>query len=74
MWALCDTPSALISNERNALYFISIIFKFEHTSVIWKYVMSADTNMLECIQWKLTTLCFYCCCHCYHYIYANALE
>jgi len=65
MHALCDKPSALMSNERNTLYFILIICKFEYTFVICKYVMSADTSMLECIQWKLT-ICN-CCCLCYHY-------
>jgi hypothetical protein len=49
MWALCDKPSALMSNERNTLYFILIIYKFEYTFVFFMYVMSADTNMLECI-------------------------
>jgi hypothetical protein len=74
MQALCDKPSALMSNERNALYFILVTFKFEYTFVISKYVMSVDTNMLECIQWKLTALCCNCCCLCYHYSYAKALE
>ena len=56
LMSFCDKPSALMSSERNTLYFILIIFKYEYTSVICKYIMSADTNMLECIQWKLTSL------------------